>query len=85
MVILNKEELVKIFEKFDILDYLDYKPRTGMLTVTKNPFGFINVNKEVNIPEYLFRKFHIENLGEYFGRTVLFSIVFPSRTGVILR
>ncbi len=43
---LNKEELVKIFEKFDILDYLDYKPRTGMLTVTKNPFGFINVNKE---------------------------------------
>jgi len=43
---LNKEELVKIFEKFDILDYFDYKPRTGMLTVTKNPFGFINVNKE---------------------------------------
>jgi hypothetical protein len=26
-----------------------------------------------------------ENPGEYFGRTVLFSIVFPSRTGVILR
>jgi hypothetical protein len=25
------------------------------------------------------------NPGEYFGRTVLFSIVFPSRTGVILR
>ena len=43
---LNKEELVKIFERFDILDYLDYKPRTGLLTVTKNPFGFINVKKE---------------------------------------
>jgi hypothetical protein len=26
----------------------------------------INVNKEVNIPEYLFRKFHIENVGEDF-------------------
>lgn len=43
---LNKDELIKIFEKFDILDYLDYRPRTGLLTVTKNPFGFINVNKE---------------------------------------
>lgn len=26
----------------------------------------INVNEEVNIPEYLFRKFHIENVGEDF-------------------
>ena len=26
----------------------------------------INVNGEVNIPEYLFRKFHIENVGEDF-------------------
>ena len=42
---LNKDVLVKIFEKFDILDHIDYKPRTEMLIVTKNPFGFINVNK----------------------------------------
>ena len=31
----------------------------------KNRFT-INVNEEVNIPEYLFRKFHIENIGEDF-------------------
>jgi hypothetical protein len=33
--------------------------------VLKNRF-VINVNEEVNIPEYLFRKFHIENVGEDF-------------------
>jgi len=33
--------------------------------VLKNRF-IINVNEEVNIPEYLFRKFHIENVGEDF-------------------
>ena len=43
---LNKEELLKIFDKFDILVYLDYKPRSGLLTVTRNPFGFININKD---------------------------------------
>jgi hypothetical protein len=42
----NKEELLKIFEKFDILDYLDYKPSSKILTVTRNPFGFININKD---------------------------------------
>lgn len=31
----------------------------------KNRFT-INVNEDVNIPEYLFRKFHIENVGEDF-------------------
>ena len=31
----------------------------------KNRFT-INVNEDVNIPEYLFRKFHIENIGEDF-------------------
>lgn len=31
----------------------------------KNRF-VVNVNKEVNIPEYLFRKFNIENVGEDF-------------------
>jgi len=33
--------------------------------VLKNRF-IVNVNEEVNIPEYLFRKFHIENVGEDF-------------------
>ena len=42
----NKDELLKIFEKLEILDYLDYKPSSKMLTVTRNPFGFININKD---------------------------------------
>lgn len=42
----NKEELLNIFERFDILDYLDYKPSSKLLTVTRNPFGFININKD---------------------------------------
>jgi len=42
---MNKEEMVKIFEKLDILDYLEYKPSSKILTVTRNPYGFMNVNK----------------------------------------
>ena len=42
----NKEELLKMFEQFNILDYLDYKPSSKLLTVTRNPFGFIDVNKD---------------------------------------
>ena len=43
---INKEELLRIFEQFNILDYLDYKPSSKLLTVTRNPFGFIDVNKD---------------------------------------
>ena len=42
----NKDEMIKIFKNLDILDYLDYKPSTKMLTITRNPFGFININKD---------------------------------------
>ena len=42
----NKEELLKIFDQYNILDYLDYKPSSKLLTVTRNPFGFININKD---------------------------------------
>ena len=42
----NKEELSRIFEQMNILDYLDYKPSSKLLTVTRNPFGFIDVNKD---------------------------------------
>jgi hypothetical protein len=35
-----------MFEQFNILDYLDYKPSSKLLTVTRNPFGFIDVNKD---------------------------------------
>lgn len=43
---MNKDEMLKIFKDFEILDYLDYKPSSKLLTVTRNPFGFINVNKD---------------------------------------
>ena len=43
---INKEELLKIFEDVNILDYLDYKPSLKLLTVTRNPFGFIDINKD---------------------------------------
>ena len=29
-----------------MLDYLDYKPSSKLLTVTRNPFGFANVQKD---------------------------------------
>ena len=42
----NKEEMTKIFAKYEILDFLDYKPTSKLLTVTRNPFGFIDINKD---------------------------------------
>ena len=42
----NKEELLKVFDQYNILDYLDYKPSSKLLTVTRNPFGFINIHKD---------------------------------------
>ena len=35
-----------MFANYEILDYLDYKPSSKLLTVTRNPFGFININKD---------------------------------------
>lgn len=43
---IGKEEMKDIFKDLNILDYLEYKPSTKMLTVTRNPFGFINVEKD---------------------------------------
>jgi hypothetical protein len=43
---INKDSLLKIFERSNILDYLDYKPSSKLLTVTRNPFGFVNVTKD---------------------------------------
>jgi len=43
---INKEEMINIFRNLDILDYLDYKPSSKLLTITRNPFGFININKD---------------------------------------
>ena len=36
-------------EKLGIVDYIQYNPSTQKLTITRNPFGFININK---IKEY---------------------------------
>ena len=43
---INKEEMINIFNDFQILDFMDYKPSSKILTVTRNPFGFININKD---------------------------------------
>ena len=38
----SQETLKKIFDKFDILDFMEYKPSSTTLAVTRNPFGFYN-------------------------------------------
>ena len=43
---INKDEIINTFKGLEMLDYLDYKPSSKILTVTKNPFGFININKD---------------------------------------
>ena len=40
----DKKSLVKIFEGLNTLDYMDYNDTSHVLTVTRNPFGFLNVN-----------------------------------------
>ena len=39
---INKETLASIFERERVLDYVDYSPASKVLTVTRNPFGFMN-------------------------------------------
>jgi hypothetical protein len=43
----NVDTLRKIFEGEKMLDYLEYKPSSKTIIVTKNPFGFINVRRKV--------------------------------------
>ena len=38
----NTETIRKIFERFNILDYFEYKPSSKILTITRNPFGFVS-------------------------------------------
>ena len=40
-----------LFEKFKLLDYFEYKPTNTTLIVTRNPFGFININTKDKIYE----------------------------------
>lgn len=37
----------KLFKRFPFVDYFDYKANTGILSITKNPFGFIHQYDEV--------------------------------------
>lgn len=39
---INDETIKEMFSKYALLDYIDYKPSSKTLVVTRNPFGFIN-------------------------------------------
>ena len=41
---IDKKALVQMFEGLNTLDYMDYNDTSHMLTVTRNPFGFLNVD-----------------------------------------
>jgi len=41
---IDKKSLSKIFASVNSLDYMDYEDSSHILTVTRNPFGFINMN-----------------------------------------
>jgi hypothetical protein len=45
---INKEEILKWFDKdkFRLFDYLDYSG--DRLTITRNPFGFVSMKKRAN-------------------------------------
>jgi hypothetical protein len=40
----DKKVLLKLFEGVNSLDYLDYNDSSHVLTVTRNPFGFLNLD-----------------------------------------
>jgi superfamily II DNA or RNA helicase len=40
----DKKVLMKMFEGLNTLDYMDYNDTSHILTVTRNPFGFFNVD-----------------------------------------
>ena len=42
---IDKKSLDKLFSGLDILDYMDYNDTSHVLTITRNPFGFVNVNE----------------------------------------
>jgi len=42
---IDKKSLDQLFSGLDILDYMDYNDTSHVLTITRNPFGFVNVNE----------------------------------------
>lgn len=41
---IDKKVLEQLFAGVNILDYIDYNDSSRVLTITRNPFGFVNVN-----------------------------------------
>ena len=41
----DKKMLDQLFSNLEILDYMDYNDTSHVLTITRNPFGFVNVNE----------------------------------------
>ena len=41
---IDKKVLEKLFADVNVLDYIDYNDSSRVLTITRNPFGFVNVN-----------------------------------------
>ena len=42
---IDKKMLDQLFSRLEILDYMDYNDTSHVLTITRNPFGFVNVNE----------------------------------------
>jgi hypothetical protein len=42
---IDKKKLDQLFSSLEILDYMDYNDTSHVLTITRNPFGFVNVNE----------------------------------------
>ena len=41
----DKKTLDQLFSSLEVLDYMDYNDTSHVLTITRNPFGFVNVNE----------------------------------------
>jgi hypothetical protein len=44
---INEETLKTIFQGEKMLDYIEYKPSSKTIILTKNPFGFVNVRRKI--------------------------------------
>jgi len=44
----NKETFNSMFKKYAFMDYIEYTPSSKKLTVTRNPFGFVNIHSSTN-------------------------------------
>jgi hypothetical protein len=42
---IDKKTLDRLFSSLEVLDYMDYNDTSHVLSITRNPFGFVNVNE----------------------------------------